>query len=108
MTSLCYRATTRTGDVFEVEFPLHAATEDAIAISQLISEILQVIDQTIAARGPASNGDVLQAVAMAMAIRARMIHAPTSVTSGLAMELLSTALTATAAAARHAPSTGRA
>lgn len=108
VTSLRYCATTKTGDVFEVEFPLHPATEDAVGISHLISDMLSVIDQSIVARGPTANGDVLQAVAMAMAIRARMIHAPAAVTSGLAMDLLSTALAAAAAAPRQVPSTGRA
>ena len=107
MRPLSYRATTSTGDVFDLEFPLHPNTEDATGISGLISEILSVIDRSIAAGGPRSNGDVLQAVAMAMSIRARMINAPTGVTGGLAQELLSTALAASAAAPRQRASSGR-
>ena len=107
MRPLPYRATTSTGDVFDLEFPLHPDTEDAIGISKLISEILLVIDRTIAAGDATSNGDVLQAVAMAMSIRARMINAPTALTAGLATDLLSTALAATAAVPRQRPPSGR-
>jgi hypothetical protein len=108
MKRLPYRATSSTGDIFDFDFPLNQDTADPVRISQLISEILLSIDRTLALGGPTSNGDVLQAIAMAMSVRARMIHAPTETSSRLTMELLSTALAAAGITARRAPPTGHA
>jgi hypothetical protein len=76
-------------------------TGDAVRVS--LSEILLSIDRALGVGAPTSNGDVLQAIAMAMSVRARM-----KTSSRLAMELLSTALTAAGVAARQAPPTGHA
>ncbi len=108
MKILPYRAVTSTGDTFDIEFPLHHDTQDAVRVSQLLSEILLSIDRGLAFSGATSNGDVLQAVAMAIAIRARMIHAPVDVSGRLATDLLSVALAAVASATRQAPVTGHA
>lgn len=105
MKILPYRATTSTGDIFDIELPLSQDTGDAVRVSQLISEILLSIDRALAVGGPTSNGDVLQAIAMAMSVRARMIHAPTETSGRIAMELLSTALAAAGIASRQAPPT---
>lgn len=102
MKKLPYTATTRTGDRFEIEFPLHRDTVDAVRVEQLVSALLHVIDQDFDVVGEMSNGDVLQALAMATAIRARMIHAPDRVTEGIARDLLATSLGATADA-KHSP-----
>jgi len=59
-----------------------------IDASIAISEILLSIDRALAVGVPASNGDVLQAIATAMSVRARMIHAPTETSGRLATELL--------------------
>ena len=108
MKKLPYRATTATGDTFDIEFPLNRDTGDAVRVHQLVSEILDSIDRSLSVGGQTSNGDVLQAVAMAMAVRARMIHAPAVATSRLALDLLTTALAAAGEAPRQAPTSGRA
>lgn len=108
MKKLPYRARTTTGDSFDIEFPLHGETRDAVRVGQLISAVLEAIDRDIALAGETSNGDVLQAVAMAMAIRARMIHAPDGVTDKLSAQLLRSALDAVAAASRQTPQVGHA
>ena len=108
MKILPYLATTSTGDSFDIEFPLSPDTNDAVRVHQLISEMLLTLDRSLAVGGPTSNGDVLQAIAMAMSIRARMIHAPTETSSRLAMELLATALDAAGSAPRLSPATGHA
>ena len=54
------------------------------------------------------NGDILQAVAMTMAIRAGIIHAPHETIERLSKQLLQTALDAVAASTRHAPQVGHA
>ena len=98
MKRLLYRAETATGDTYEVDFPLHEHTVDAVRVSQLISEILERIDRSIAVSNDTGNGDVLQAMAMAMAIRAEMIYAPHNTTSALSIDLLRSALDAMAEA----------
>ena len=108
MKTLPYRARTRMGDTFDIEFPLHPETGDAVKVGQLVTAMLSAIDHEIALVGETSNGDVLQAVAMTMAIRAAMIHAPSTTTDRLAQELLTTALGALARATRQAPQAGHA
>ena len=108
MKKLPYRAETRTGDRFDIEFPLHAQTGDPVRVAQVLSVVLDAIDQDLTLCGETSNGDVLQAVAMAMAIRARMIHGAPPTVERLSAELLRTALDAVAEAEHHGPQVGRA
>ena len=108
MKKLPYRATTGTGDVFDIEFPLDPGTGDAVRIHQLLSDLLLAIDRAVALSEPMSNGDVLQAMAMALAIRTRMIHAPAETRDRLAVQLLVRALDAAEAAPRQAPKAGHA
>ena len=108
MPNMPYRARTATGDVFDIEFPLHAQTGDPVRVSQLVTLILSALDRDLSIGGETSNGDVLQAMAMATAIRAAMIHAPQPVTARLARELLDDALDAMEGAARRSPQSGRA
>jgi len=105
---LPYRATTASGEQIDVEFPLHAETGSAIRVEQMLSAILATLDRDIGASGETSNGDVLQAMSMALAIRAAMIHAPKRVTDPLAIDLVATALAALEEAKRHTPLSGRA
>ena len=95
MKQLPYRAQTATGDTIDIEFPLHAETESPVKLSQLLTAVLETIDKEVAVAGPMANGDVLQALAMAVAIRSRMIHAPSEITSALAKTVTNHALAAT-------------
>ncbi len=108
MKKLPYRARTATGDSFEIDFPLHPETRDAVRVEQLLSTVLDAIDKDITLAGDTSNGDVLQAVAMAMAIRSRMIHAPEAAVERLSVQLLQTALAAAHEAVHHTPQVGHA
>lgn len=108
MKKLPYRATTGTGDVFDIDFPLDPGTGSAVHTHQLLSDILAAIDRAVAIGEPVSNGDVLQAVAMALAVRTRMIHAPAETRQRLALQLLARALEAAEAAPRQAPTSGHA
>ena len=80
---LPFSAKTATGDHYDIEFPLHEETANAVRVRQLLAELLATIDKDIALSGGLSNGDVLQAAAMAMAVRARMIHAPQPISERL-------------------------
>ena len=108
MKKLPYRVETGTGDIFDIEFPLHEETGDPVRVSQLVSQLLTTLDRDLALFNGTSNGDVLQAVSMVLAIRARMVHAYGDTTSHLASQLLSTALGAVADAPRQVPQTGHA
>ncbi len=108
MKKLPYRAQTATGAIFDIEFPLHGETGDAVRVGQVVSLLLGALEKDIALAGETSNGDVLQALAMAMAIRAGMIHAPHETTARLAKSLLSDALEAMENSARRGPEAGHA
>ncbi|WP_341911231.1 hypothetical protein [Ferrovibrio terrae] len=105
---LPYTARTKTGDVFEISFPLHRETGSPVRVSQLLTALLETLDREIGLLGETSNGDVLQALAMATAIRTAMIHAPGPVTARLAADLLATAQSAMERAERHSPQAGHA
>ena len=92
---LPYSVRTATGTRIDAEFPLHPDTGSALDVHALVDAVLATLDREIGLRGGAtSNGDVLQAVAMALAVRAAMIEAPRPVTDRLARELLDSALSA--------------
>jgi len=94
---LPYDVTTATGEKIAFEFPLHAETRSAMRVSQLLTAVLGVVDRELRVLGNTANGDVMQALAMALAVRTAMLHAPYSVGRQLATELAATAL----AAAEH-------
>jgi len=108
MKALPFTATTETGDKFEISFPLHIETGDAVKVHNLVSSVLRAIESDIKLQDGMDNGDVLQAVAMALAVRSRMIHAPTSVTSKITLDLVTNALEATANAAHERAPAGTA
>ncbi len=89
---LPYRVTTATGTVLDIEFPLHGETVSAVRVAQILSSTLAQLDRELRVLGDTANGDVLQALAMALAVRAAMIEGPRQVTDALAGELLESAL----------------
>tara|TARA_Y100001934_G_scaffold53766_1_gene65981 strand:- start:211 stop:537 length:327 start_codon:yes stop_codon:yes gene_type:complete len=108
MKALPFTATTETGDKFEISFPLHTETGDAVKVHNLVSSVLRAIEDDIKLLNGIDNGDVLQAVAMALAVRSRMIHASTVVTSKITLALVTNALEAAAAAAHDSTPAGTA
>ena len=108
MKKLPYTVTTATGDVLRIEFPLHPETTDAVRISQLVSSFLQTVEDDLALAGEVNNGDLLQALAMTLAIRAGMIHTAPAQSAHIAADLLQTALGAIADADRQSRPAGHA
>jgi hypothetical protein len=94
LKKLPYRAKTTSGDIIDVKFNLHDETVNSVHVNNLITAILKSIDNEISLMGEVSNGDVLQAITMVLAIRAHIIHAPVETTSVLAKTLLNEALMA--------------
>lgn len=108
MKHLPYTVNTATGDRFDVEFPLHPDTGSAVRVSQLVSVLLETVERDLAVAGETSNGDVLQAMAMALAVRARIIHAPPAASGALARDLVDSSLGAMTRSERQRPPTGHA
>ena len=103
---LPYTAKTATGDLFDIVFDLHPETENPVKVHQLLSAILSKIDTELSVLGPSSNGDVLQAMAMALAIRTRMINAEPEQLSQMALDLAADSLQACMRAQRQRPPVG--
>ncbi|HSG89909.1 MAG TPA: hypothetical protein VLA56_11905 [Pseudomonadales bacterium] len=89
---LPFRATTATGNAFDFEFPLHPDTADPLHVSNLLTELLHALDREIRVYGDVGNGDVLQALAMALAVRTRMLGERSARVDALVTELVETAL----------------
>jgi len=102
MNHLPYEVKTATGEKIAFEFPLHAETQSAMRVSQLLDAVLATLDRELRVLGDTANGDVMQALAMALAVRTAMLHAPFEVGRQLAVDLATTALAA-AEHSRHDP-----
>ena len=105
---LPYRVSTASGETIDIDFALHAQTVSPMDVGRLLSAVLETVDRELEIGGETGNGDVLQALAMALAVRAGMIRAPHAQTSELAGALLSDALAATGSAGRRRPPVGHA
>lgn len=101
-----YTANTATGDQFDITFPLHKETEDPVKVHQLLTAILHTVDEQIKVLGATSNGDVLQAVAMALSVRARIINAPVKALETIVNDLVANNLQASMSAERKSPIAG--
>ncbi len=95
--NLPYDVVTATGEKIAFEFPLHSETQSAMRVSQILNTVLGALDRELKVLGNTANGDVMQALAMALAVRTAMLHAPYAIGQQLATELTATAL----AAAEH-------
>lgn len=100
--TLPYDVTTATGEKIAFEFPLHTETQSAMRVAQLLDAVLGTLDRELKVLGNTANGDVMQALAMALAVRTAMLHAPYAVGQQLAADLAATALAA-GGAGRHDP-----
>ena len=107
-STLPFRYTSPTGEHFELDFRLHPDTVSAMRVSQLLDRLLETLDHEIGVLGDTANGDVLQALTMALAVRAGLIHADPQLTDRLCDDLLRRALASLAGARRHHELSGRA
>jgi len=106
--TLPYDVTTATGEKIAFEFPLHAETQSAMRVAQLLNALLGTLDRELRVLGNTANGDVMQALAMALAVRAAMLHAPYPVGQELATALAANALAAAGHCERDAGTVGNA
>jgi len=108
MKTLPYTARTTSGDIYEFDLPLHEETNDPVRVGQLLTVVLDSLDKEIKITGDISDGDLLQAMAMALAVRVKITNAPFHMIEDLARELLDQFLRASSAAERSRENVGHA
>jgi len=91
---LPFVAVTSAGKAYDIEFPLHPQTRSAEVVSTLVTALLDAISKHTEGDADISDGDVLQALSMTRAIRARMIDAEPGQIDALNQRLHESAWTA--------------
>ncbi len=105
---LPYQANTATGDRLDFEFPLHGETGDPVRVSQILSAVLGTLDREVKLDPTTSNGDLLQAMAMAIAVRCAMLAGDAETAEAMTRRLLDEALAAARDVERQSPTAGHA
>ncbi len=70
--TLAFTATTSSGEVLEFRLPLHAHTSSAEHVGALLEKILEHVSVLVEGPESISDGDVLQALTLAVAVRLRV------------------------------------
>jgi hypothetical protein len=96
--TLAITAVTASGRAYDIDFPLHPETRSSEGVGALVTDLLDCLSRTLATRQDVSDGDVLQALAMTLAVRARMLGASPETTLELVAQLFETTFTAARAA----------
>jgi len=102
MNTLTYSAITASGQASDFEFPLHPETRSPEAVSTMLTNLLGALSETLESQKDVSDGDVLQALTMMLAIRGQMIEAAPDTLRKLVTELLETAFDAAESAHTYA------
>ena len=80
--------TVQPGMVRRIEFPLHSQTINASHVGELLTDLLDTITKQVGTHSRISNGDVLQALCMTLAIRMNMVEAPPYTVRGFVSTLI--------------------
>lgn len=98
MKQLNLHALTDSGHTFDIDLPLHPNSGSAERISELVGRLLDTLSEAVhgvtETKPGLSHGDVLQALAMATAVRARMVDADPKAITELAHALVEQSLKA--------------
>ena len=92
VATLAFTATTVNGEVLEFNLPLHPHTHNAAQVGTLIEAVLETVSQTVEGAERFSDGDVLQALTLAMAVRLKVAGMPADTARQLVETLASFAL----------------
>ena len=106
MAYLPFPVHTDTHDTFDIDFPLSEHTENSVRVHQLLTTVLNSVDHDLKIVGAVSNGDILQALSMALAVRTRMVYAPEQTMRAIVADLADSALAASYAAKRESDPAG--
>ena len=99
---LQFTAVTSGGRAYDIEFRLHPETRSAESVSELVARLLEVVSEHAGGRDDVSDGDILQALAMASAIRGRMLEGDPRQVAALSEQLYTRAWEAVSAARSYA------
>ena len=94
MNTLTITALTANGQAYEIDFPLHPNTRSSDAVADLVTAALATVSEGVVRHRGLSDGDILQALAMTLAIRARMAGGAGSSSKKLVVELVDSAFDA--------------
>jgi hypothetical protein len=100
--TLAITTVTASGRAYDIDFPLHPESRSAEGVGALVTDLLECLSRSLASRRDVSDGDVLQALTMTLAVRARMLGADPESTTELVRELFAAAYAAARAAQPYA------
>lgn len=92
MSKLPYKVTTANGMIYLVDFELHPETASAVHVNHLLTSVLAAVDREIGVLGDAATGDVLQALAMALSTRTRIVPNQSEALDESVFDLVETSL----------------
>ena len=95
---LQFVAITAGGRAYDIDFPLHPETRSAASVADLVTRLLEVVSEHAGTRDDVSEGDILQGLAMTLAIRGRMLEGDLHQVEALSRALYASAWGATSAA----------
>ena len=90
---LPYSVVTDTLKHIDFSFDLSSDTSNPLVVHQLLNEILSSITKETKLRS-VSNGDIIQAISMAMAVRVKMAYGEYSTKERIALSCIEKALSA--------------
>jgi hypothetical protein len=94
MQHLLFTAVAANGRAFDIEFPLHPQTRSSDAVSSLVTVLLEALSRALRQQQATSDGDLLQALAMTLAVRARILDMDPDSRRRLVGQLVATAMEA--------------
>lgn len=89
---LAFTATTSTGEVLEFELPLHPQTSSAVHVGTLLEGVLDKLSEIVEGPSDMSDGDVIQALTLAVAVRLSVAGLPAETARQLVEELANLAV----------------
>lgn len=101
MEQMPYTVLTAGGEALELRFPLDPHTRSRGHVEDLLGAVLAAVREVVGREGPVSDGDVLQALSMALAVRALLVKARPGAAAELSVALLQRALEATEGVVRR-------
>jgi len=99
MNTLTITALTSSGHAYDIDFPLHPQTRSSDAVADLVTAQLAAISEIVARHTGLSDGDILQSLALTLAVRARMVESSPESMTKLVHDLFDTAYEAARSAA---------
>jgi hypothetical protein len=92
--SLAFTATTASGEVLEFQLPLHPQTSSREHVGILVEQILERVSDVVEGPDTMSDGDVLQALTLSLAVRLRVSGMSSETARDLVEDLANLALDA--------------